>query len=116
MILPLTMSTRATAVVESSPDTPDIPQTYEQLEEPITVSIRELGERDMKIIWWYVAAIVEDAVVGACEEKFEIKMFGYEEAVEKLTFQDDRKTVRIAIDLVAGTYGKKMNNAVVRIK
>lgn len=61
------------------------------------------------MIWWYVAAIDEDAPVDEerlGEEKFDVALFSYEEAVKILTFQFDRDTVEMAINLVKETYDR----------
>jgi 8-oxo-dGTP pyrophosphatase MutT (NUDIX family) len=105
-LLPLTMTTRVTPKIETE-HTPDIPRTFTNVSEPIAVTIRVLGEQDAKLIWWYVAAIDEEALIDEerlGEEKFDVALFSYEEAVKMLTFQFDRDTVKMAINLVKETY------------
>lgn len=91
-----------------SPD--DSPRTYPDLIEPFTLQIRQLSEeqRNIKLIWWYIAAINEDEPFSEDrpgEEKFQVELFSYEEALRKLTFQVDREVLQRAIDMVEATYG-----------
>ena len=69
------------------------------------LQIRHLQpEGDVKLVWWFVAAVEEEeAANGATksgEERFEVQFCGYEEAVEELTFQLDRDMVRRAAKIV----------------
>ncbi|KAH8801362.1 hypothetical protein F5884DRAFT_684207 [Xylogone sp. PMI_703] len=74
--------------------------------EPIAMQQRRVGEGDVKFIWWLVAAVNEGEGIGPCEEdKFEVEFHGYDEALRRLTFKDDRKLVQEAIDLANGTLG-----------
>jgi len=107
-LLPLTMPTRATPVDEDNPNMPDKARVEEGLTEAVALHIRKAGRAgDVKLVWWFVAAIDEDAEVGRGEEGFEVGLWGYEDAMEKLSFEDDRKALRTAIELLEGTYGKK---------
>ncbi len=60
--LPVIMSTRAPPQVETEQHSPDSPRMYSNLTEPFALQIRQLGEeeRNIKLIWWYVAAVNED--------------------------------------------------------
>jgi 8-oxo-dGTP pyrophosphatase MutT (NUDIX family) len=105
-LLPLTMATRLTPKIETE-CTPDIPRTFTNVSEPIAVTVRVLGEQDAKLIWWYVAAIDEEALNERLgKEKLDVALFSYEEVVERLTFQVDRDTVKMAINLVKETYDR----------
>lgn len=106
--LPVTMSTRAPPQVETE-QSPDSPRTYPNLTEPFTLQIRQLsGERNIKLIWWYIAAINEDEPFSKDrpgEDEFQVALFSYEEALQKLTFQLDREILQKAIDVFEATYG-----------
>ena len=105
-LLPVTTASGVTPNVETE-HTADTPRTFVKVTEPIAVTLRDLGEQGAKLIWWYIAAVEEDAPVDEerlGEEEFNVALFGYEEAVEKLTFQYDRETVQMTIDLVKATY------------
>jgi 8-oxo-dGTP pyrophosphatase MutT (NUDIX family) len=75
--------------------------------EPFVLQTRRQRDGSVKLIWWYVAA-VEEGAEGARdavdEERYAVEFYGYEEVVEKLTFQNDRELVKMAIDLVNDTY------------
>ena len=60
----------------------------------------------MKMIWWYVAAVDEDAAVGKGEAEFESGLFGLEEVVSKLTFLSDREVVVKAVEIFEATFGR----------
>ncbi|KAJ5718225.1 hypothetical protein N7488_003871 [Penicillium malachiteum] len=69
------------------------------------VTMRQLGKdgvKDMKIIWWFIAALDEEVVPGSTigEEQFTPEFFPLQQALEKLSFQNDRDVLRKAISLV----------------
>jgi 8-oxo-dGTP pyrophosphatase MutT (NUDIX family) len=102
-MLPLTMTTRAPPAVENG-DCPDEPTVHKEVCEPFMFTCRHLEEgRDVKLIWWYVAAIDETAVVERGEEQFNIRLFEFEEALRMLTFENDRDIVRKAIQIFEDT-------------
>lgn len=68
--------------------------------EPILVQVRKMRGGQVKMIWWFVGAVEEGVPAGKCEEGFTAGFYGYEEAVRRLTFGDDRELVRRAIELV----------------
>ena len=74
--------------------------------EPFMVGHRTLRDGKMKMIWWYVAAVDEDAAVGEGEAEFETGLFGFEEVVSKLTFLSDREVVVKAVEIFEETFGK----------
>jgi 8-oxo-dGTP pyrophosphatase MutT (NUDIX family) len=74
--------------------------------EPFMVGHRVLGDGKMKMIWWYVAAVDEDAEVGEGEAEFESELFGFEEVLSKLTFRSDREVVAKAVEIFEETFGK----------
>lgn len=79
------MHTRALPMAEQG-HIPDKPCSYPDLTEPFMVTVRQLGgdSVNVKIIWWYIAAL-DDGVVAGCgsgaEEEFTPKFFFLEEAV-----------------------------------
>lgn len=88
------------------------PPIYKGVSEPVAVMVRELpdkwGVRSIKFIWWYIAAIdgkVSDAEAQGHGENFESGLFGYEEALQKLTYQVDREVVGKAVEIIKATYG-----------
>jgi 8-oxo-dGTP pyrophosphatase MutT (NUDIX family) len=105
-LMPVTMSTRAPPAIETE-QSEDVPRTFFEITEPFTLQIRQQGENDVKIIWWYIAAIDEDKPhdeerLG--EQKFRVGLYGFEEALRKLTFQTDRDMVKDAIEIFQATY------------
>ncbi|KAL2820451.1 NUDIX hydrolase domain-like protein [Aspergillus granulosus] len=100
---PVTMYTRAPPLDEQG-HMPDKPRSYPDLTEPFMVTMRQLGgdgTNDVKIIWWYLAALDEGVIAEAAgEEEFTPQFFPLEEAVEKLSFQNDRAVLQRAISLV----------------
>lgn len=85
-------------------DTPDEARVFGECVEPFMLTVRHI-EGGAKLIWWYIAA-VDEGVVGEtgvapmAEAGFRSEFLGLEEAVEKLTFQNDRDVLKLAIDLV----------------
>lgn len=75
--------------------------------EPFVVMQRVLKDGSMKMIWWYIGAIDESADVGKGEAEFKSRLFGFEEALEVLTFQSDREVVMKAIEVFRGTFGEE---------
>lgn len=106
-LLPVTMGSRAPPAVETEPFV-DVLRTYSNVTEPFSLQIRHLETQgDVKLIWWYIAAIDEDQVENRDrpgEEQFNVEFYGYEEALKKLTFQMDRDMVQRAIDMVKASY------------
>lgn len=75
---------------------PDEPRSYKSVCEPIAMQIRRVGQGDVKLIWWFVAAANEGEPVG----QYEMEFHSYDKALQILTFEDDRELVKKAIDLV----------------
>lgn len=102
------MSTRAPPALETE-QLSDEARFYTGIYEPFTLQLRRLGEGDVKLIWWCIAAVNEDQPFKADlleREKFVVEFLSYTDVLEKLTFQMDRDMVRRAIDIVTDTYGK----------
>ena len=107
-LLDLNMSTRAPPAVETE-QLNDEARFYNGICEPFTLQLRRLGEGDVKLIWWYIAAVNEDEPWNEEiqeGEKFAVEFYSYTEVLRKLTFQMDRDMVSRAIDIVNTTYGE----------
>ena len=106
-LLPVTMKSRAPPAVETEPFG-DVLRTHSNITEPFALQIRRLEtEGDVKLTWWFIAAVDQDKAPNKDrpgEEKFNVDFYAYEEAVKKLTFQMDRDMVQRAIDTVKATY------------
>ncbi|KAJ5874620.1 NUDIX domain [Penicillium soppii] len=103
-LYPVKMYTRAPPIDEQG-HMPDEPRSYPDLTEPFMVTIRQLGgdsESNVKIIWWYIATLDEGEVAGSRdgEDEFTPVFFSLKEAVEKLSFENDRAVLRKAVALV----------------
>lgn len=105
-ILPLTMSTRNPPAVETEP-VPDEARVHHDAEESFALQIRHLGMGEAKLTWWYVAAVNEEEKFDAGvqeRDRFGVDFYGYDDALETLTFEMDRDMVEKAIGLVESTY------------
>lgn len=105
-LLPVTMSTRAPPMNEVG-ELEDVPRTFSNITEPFFLQVRQLDGSNLKVIWWFIAAICEDRI--DCqqqkeEQKFKAKFYKYEAALERLSFENDRQMVRKAINIVKATY------------
>ena len=102
---PVTLDTRL-CPAEEVPGvfTEDKVRTYEGAVEPFMLSVRQIGEAQVKVIWWFVARVDEGVAVEVVEdsEVDGVQAFGYEEAVDRCTFEKDREVLRRAIALVEG--------------
>jgi 8-oxo-dGTP pyrophosphatase MutT (NUDIX family) len=99
---PVTMSTRAPPTVETG-SMIDKPRIFSNLTEPFMVTIRRMdGKSNVKIIWWCIAALDKDPTTGESngEAEFKAQFFSGNEALERLTFENDRQILRRAIELV----------------
>ncbi|KAL2830862.1 NUDIX hydrolase domain-like protein [Aspergillus cavernicola] len=101
-IQPVAMSTRAPQA-DDAEDIPDRARVCYDLDEPFMLTVRELdGNFDVKIIWWYIAAVdgydYEAAPTGTTG--FRAGWFTCDEAVKKLAFQSDCDILVKAISLV----------------
>ncbi|KAL4999219.1 NUDIX hydrolase domain-like protein [Aspergillus recurvatus] len=103
-IHPVTMSTRAPQKMEAD-NIPDQARSYPDLSEPFMLTIRELNENGVKLIWWYITAIDEgpSGSTPSADRDFRAEFFTYDEALQRLTFQDDRNILARAITLVRGS-------------
>jgi 8-oxo-dGTP pyrophosphatase MutT (NUDIX family) len=102
--LAVQLSTRAPAASDPA-DVGDVARVHGVEREPFMFTMRELGSgKGVKLIWWYIAQVAEDAPVGNGESAFKVTRFGYQEAIEKLTHEADRKVLRQAVDIVEQTF------------
>lgn len=62
----------------------------------------------IKLIWWFIGVVDDDGdkTVGQGEEQFKSQWFDYEEAINRLTFDNDRMVVRKAVDIVSDTISR----------
>ncbi|KAI1182512.1 hypothetical protein F5B17DRAFT_435550 [Nemania serpens] len=82
------------AIEDEDEHVPDEARFYTAVCEPVAVQPRRLGEGNMKLTWWYVAAVNEDEPTGQHDaHRFEVEILSFEEAVKKLTFKGDRELV-----------------------
>lgn len=105
---PVTMSTRAPLVTETS-SIPDQARVYPGLTEPFMLTIRDLGGNKVKLIWWYIAEVDKDKLTrngrGQGEATFAAALLNRDEALQRLTFEDDRSVLRRALFLVGESSG-----------
>ncbi|KAI0513287.1 hypothetical protein F5B22DRAFT_611971 [Xylaria bambusicola] len=101
-LLPINLHSRA-CPPGGEVDLPDKVRLFDNACEPIGMHLRRLGENNIKIIWWYVAAVSEGEPVGQHEDRYQLEFYKYEEALEKLTYGNDRALVRKAVELVEST-------------
>ncbi|KAI9662890.1 MAG: hypothetical protein M1821_007937 [Bathelium mastoideum] len=124
-LLPITMRTRCPPAVglgADDPNHPDLPRDEREITEPFMLMVRDtttatctkddvFGDaKSVKLIWWYVATYEGNIEHGPenrapkAEEWGEVAWFGYQAAIEKLSFETDREVTRSAIDIVKLTY------------
>ena len=105
---PVTMDTRAPGIHEAN-DVSDQARRYPGLTEPFMLTVREMGDGGVKLIWWFVAVV--DGIpgdgdgngsvpVGAGESDFRAEFFTFKEALRRLSFRNDRDVLERAIALV----------------
>lgn len=99
-LLDVRISTRAPPIIEEPDGSIDTVRVYEGAVEPFMLTLRKTSEQNVKLIWWYIAAVDEDRVAGVSEEKYSVGFFGYSEAIEMLTYKEDREVVQRAVDIV----------------
>ncbi|RGP63998.1 hypothetical protein FLONG3_9697 [Fusarium longipes] len=103
-LMPLDMFSRVCPSDAGSEHVPDEARFFRGACEPILVQARRVGQGEMKIIWWFVAAVDEEKPAGRHEDKFDVEFLSYEAALERLTFKNDRDLVGKAIKLVKSTF------------
>lgn len=102
-LLPINMATRACAP-DAPPDVRDVGRMYEAITEPFMCTLRELpNDNGVKIIWWFVAKLDAAVARGPGEDTFQSELFPFNEAIQKLHYDSDRKVLEKAIRLVEET-------------
>ncbi|KAF2630904.1 hypothetical protein BU25DRAFT_251966 [Macroventuria anomochaeta] len=97
---PVTMSTRAPPKDEKG-DVADEARIVPNLTEPFMCTTRLLGEFNIKFIWWYIAALDKNGTTKSDgEANFIPEFYSWEEALKTITFEDDRRILERAIELV----------------
>ncbi|KAK4539221.1 hypothetical protein LTR36_000876 [Oleoguttula mirabilis] len=103
-ILPISMKSRA----PPTGDDDDGVHVYESVYEAFMVTLRHLDERDVKVIWWYVAAVDERAGKAAGEQQsVEAVLVDFGAAVEQLTFAEDQEVMKRGLRLYVDTHEEK---------
>ncbi|CZT16009.1 related to NUDIX domain [Ramularia collo-cygni] len=103
-LLPVTLRTRCTPDAEELEFTPDVPRRFEKVTEPFMLTHRILpGNNGVKLIWWFIGVIDENAPLLKGEDMFLAKLFGFEDAMATLTFASDRDIVARAIKVYEET-------------
>ncbi|KAK3186363.1 hypothetical protein K4F52_004901 [Lecanicillium sp. MT-2017a] len=103
-LLPIDLLSRACPTMETTP-APDEARLYRGVCEPIAMQSRRIGSGEMKLIWWFVAAVKEGQPILEHEpETFEVEFHSYEEAITRLTFKDSRELVTTAIEVLNSTH------------
>ena len=103
-LLPVRMSTWSPSPSDPADAVPGI-KTHDGLREPFAVTVRQLDQGIAKFIWWYVAVIDEDVPNKPCEPDFDVELVAFDQAVERLSFENDREIMRKALHIVAETSG-----------
>ncbi|KAI4111117.1 MAG: hypothetical protein LQ339_000845 [Xanthoria mediterranea] len=101
------MSTPAPFAIEDE-QLDDEAHFYTDICEPFSLKIRSLAEDNVKLTWWYIAAVNEDEPsqdrFQLDKDKFAVEFHCFADALKKLTFQMDRDMVKKAIDIVTNTF------------
>ncbi|KAJ4301909.1 hypothetical protein N0V90_004005 [Kalmusia sp. IMI 367209] len=109
-LLPVTMPTRATAI-DAHADVYDKAHLCENLTEPFMCHIRTLKHgKGAKIIWWYIAVLEEDGGKDKLpgEAKWKPLFMRRREALNTLTFANDRELLLKAFELLEYTFPTKI--------
>ncbi|KAJ2903743.1 hypothetical protein MKZ38_009395 [Zalerion maritima] len=105
---PVTMSTRAPPATETG-SISDQARSYPGLTDPFMLTTREVEAKKAKLIWWYIAEVDKDALGKSGgihgESDFVAAFLSCDDALQKLTFEDDRSILKRAINLVADSPG-----------
>lgn len=104
VLFPVNLQTRATI---PGVDHKDRPQLELLSHEPIAITVRNISETNMKLIWWFVTRVEGEAVqqdgTQTASEDFEARFFNAEDAIEQLTFKADKDIATKAVALVKAT-------------
>lgn len=101
---PHRMPTRAPS---PNSNTPDVARIVDDAAEPIAITVRQLGEKGLKLIWWFITRVSKDGdekVEGTQTdtEEFDSQFVDAEEAIARLTFQGDKDIAIQALAIVEG--------------
>lgn len=102
-LLPVTMSTRAPPAIEEDTSLPDEARRQTNVTEPCSLIMREVNG-GLKLTWWFIAVADEAESPPPAEAQFTPCFFSRAEALEKLTFPADQKTLETAINIVDAHY------------
>ncbi|KAK0206713.1 hypothetical protein DFS33DRAFT_1273114 [Desarmillaria ectypa] len=101
-LLPIALPTRATLSSASVAHQKDIPRLSQNCTEPFAITIKPLQKpKNVKLIFWYVASLHDPEGaprIGThmIAEGFEVSvLFDVDEALEKLSFEDDKDLLRL---------------------
>ncbi|KAL0946771.1 hypothetical protein HGRIS_012946 [Hohenbuehelia grisea] len=104
-LLPCRMATRATQHGVETPDTTAV--VVDNAKEPVTVYVRQLSDNGVKLIWWFIARLKDNAekVSGtqAAFEAYESHFLDVSTAISRLHFQNDRDLVQKAVEIIQAT-------------
>jgi hypothetical protein len=78
--------------------------------EPIAMFLRHAGERNIKLIFWYVAEVDEsyahESGTQTGGENYETRFVDADQVLDTLTYASDREVVAKALELYRATYPK----------
>jgi 8-oxo-dGTP pyrophosphatase MutT (NUDIX family) len=98
-------------------DIPDVARLEVVDQEAFMVTQRELSNgKGVKFIWWFIGVVDEEVERGEGEREFEVEMFGFEEAVERVTYETDREVVREAIGVFERNFSVEKGDGEVRVE
>lgn len=98
-LLPCRMTTRAPLPLTNVLDEPRI---VDDISEPFAITLRDLKEKGTKLIWWYLTIVSGGKEEGTQtdSEDFCPEFFEADDAIRRLTFQDDKDIAQRALTLV----------------
>ena len=105
-LLPVNIATRAPPSVETE-QVPDEARVQVGVCEPFYLQLRNLPQGGIKLMWWYIAIVDEEQqpIEQSEEDKrdFRVEFYGYNMALDKLTFALDREITKRAVEIIAET-------------
>lgn len=100
-LLPVTIKSRATPITESKIHIPNEVRLFKHVTEPIGISFRQ-SDKSQKIIFWFIAkqeGLYQEATQME-NEIFTVAFYKLQDAIQKVSFEDDRAIIKKAIQLV----------------
>lgn len=75
--------------------------------ESFAVTLRDLGQKGTKVIWWYLTIVCGEKEEGTQtdSEDFRPEFVAVDDAIRTLTFQDDKDIAQRAFTLVESHHG-----------